>query len=147
MLLTGTPLQNDMEELFALLSYLQPDLFTHHEMFSVKFYTHSKFYFLNTLQKQLLSQFCFEIELKRLCYPVDFITGPIFGRFQPGKGRLKFSFAPKNKRKYFCKSALASKKRSNQKNKGTLGHARAEIQKYFNSFFGAHDNFKQSFQN
>ena len=33
---------------------------------------------------------------------------------------LKFSFAPKNERKYFCISALASKKRSNQKDKGTL---------------------------
>ena len=28
---------------------------------------------------------------------------------------LKFSFAPKNERKYFCISALAYKKRSNQK--------------------------------
>ena len=28
---------------------------------------------------------------------------------------LKFSFEPKNKQKYFCISALASKKRSNQK--------------------------------
>ena len=38
------------------------------------------------------------------------------------KDFLKFSFAPKNKRKYFCNSALASKKRSNQKNKGTFYH-------------------------
>ena len=37
LLLTGTPLQNDLEELCALLSYLQPDLFTHHELFSVAF--------------------------------------------------------------------------------------------------------------
>ena len=36
------------------------------------------------------------------------------------KDFLKFSFAPKNERKYFCISALASKKRSNQKNKGTF---------------------------
>ena len=28
---------------------------------------------------------------------------------------LKFSFEPKNEQKYFCTSALASKKRSNQK--------------------------------
>ena len=35
---------------------------------------------------------------------------------------LKFSFAPKNKRKYFRISALAYKKMSNQKNKGTLHH-------------------------
>ena len=35
---------------------------------------------------------------------------------------LKFSFAPKNNRKCFCISALASKKRSNQKHKGTLYH-------------------------
>ena len=33
---------------------------------------------------------------------------------------LKFSFEPKNRIKYFCISALASTKRSNQKNKGTL---------------------------
>ena len=31
------------------------------------------------------------------------------------KDLLKFSFAPKNKHKYFCISTLASKKRSNQK--------------------------------
>ena len=37
LLLTGTPLQNDLEELCALLSYLQPDLFTHHELFSVEY--------------------------------------------------------------------------------------------------------------
>ena len=36
LLLTGTPLQNDLEELCALLGYLQPDLFTHHELFSVE---------------------------------------------------------------------------------------------------------------
>ena len=36
LLLTGTPLQNDMEELIALLSYLQPKLFKHNELFSVK---------------------------------------------------------------------------------------------------------------
>ena len=36
------------------------------------------------------------------------------------KGLFKFSFAPKNEQKYFCISGLASKKRSNQKNKGTL---------------------------
>ena len=30
---------------------------------------------------------------------------------------LKFSFATKNERKYFCISALASKKRSNQKSR------------------------------
>ena len=36
LLLTGTPLQNDLEELCALLSYLQPSLFNHHELFSVK---------------------------------------------------------------------------------------------------------------
>ena len=35
---------------------------------------------------------------------------------------LKFSFEPKNERKYFCISALASKKRSNQNNKGILYH-------------------------
>ena len=35
---------------------------------------------------------------------------------------LKFSFEPKNEQKYFCISALASKKRSNQKNMGTLYH-------------------------
>jgi ATP-dependent DNA helicase len=34
LLLTGTPLQNDLEELCALLSYLQPSLFNHHELFS-----------------------------------------------------------------------------------------------------------------
>ena len=33
---------------------------------------------------------------------------------------LKFSFEPNSEQKYFCISALASKKRSNQKNKGTL---------------------------
>ena len=32
----------------------------------------------------------------------------------------KFSLEPKNERKYFCISALASKKRSNQKNKDIL---------------------------
>ena len=35
---------------------------------------------------------------------------------------LKFSFEPKNKQKYFCIYALASKKRLNQKNKGTLDY-------------------------
>ena len=35
---------------------------------------------------------------------------------------LKFSLEPKNEQKYFCISGLASKKRSNQKNKGTLYH-------------------------
>ena len=35
MLLTGTPLQNDMEELWSLLNYLQPDLFNHWELFAV----------------------------------------------------------------------------------------------------------------
>ena len=38
------------------------------------------------------------------------------------KGPFKDPFAPKNEQKYFCISALASKKRSNQKNKGTLYH-------------------------
>ena len=32
---------------------------------------------------------------------------------------LKFSFEPKNERKHFCISGLASKKRSNQKDKST----------------------------
>ena len=36
------------------------------------------------------------------------------------KGLFKFSFAPKNEQIYFCISALASKKRSNQKNTGTI---------------------------
>ena len=36
------------------------------------------------------------------------------------KDILKFLFGPKYLRKYFCISALASKKRSNQKNKGAL---------------------------
>ena len=31
------------------------------------------------------------------------------------KGLYKFAFAPKNEQKYFCTSALAYKKRSNQK--------------------------------
>ena len=35
MLLTGTPLQNDMEELWSLLNYLQPELFNHWELFAV----------------------------------------------------------------------------------------------------------------
>ena len=35
---------------------------------------------------------------------------------------LFFSFAPKNERKYFCISALASKKWSNQKIKALYGH-------------------------
>ena len=35
---------------------------------------------------------------------------------------LKFSLEPKNEQKYFCISDLASKKRSNPKNKGTLYH-------------------------
>jgi hypothetical protein len=39
---------------------------------------------------------------------------------QSRKDFFEFSFAPKNERKYFCISALASKKRSSQKNKGTL---------------------------
>ena len=48
LLLTGTPLQNDLEELCALLSYLQPDLFTHHELFSVRIvYTKTNFNRLN----------------------------------------------------------------------------------------------------
>ena len=34
------------------------------------------------------------------------------------KDFLESFFAPKNERKYFCISALASKKRPNQKNKG-----------------------------
>ena len=41
------------------------------------------------------------------------------------KGQLiskGLSFAPKNEQKYFCISDLASKKRSNPKNKGTLYH-------------------------
>ena len=36
------------------------------------------------------------------------------------KDFLKFLFAPKNERKYICISALATKKRSNQKNKDIL---------------------------
>ena len=36
LLLTGTPLQNDLDELCALLGYLQPDIFRHHELFSVE---------------------------------------------------------------------------------------------------------------
>ena len=35
---------------------------------------------------------------------------------------FSLSFEPKIERKYFCISALVSKKRSNQKNKGTLYH-------------------------
>ena len=35
LLLTGTPLQNDMEELWALLNFLQPDLFNNYELFAV----------------------------------------------------------------------------------------------------------------
>ena len=37
LLLTGTPIHNDMEELWSLLNYLQPELFDHHELFSVLF--------------------------------------------------------------------------------------------------------------
>ena len=83
---------------------------------------------------------------------------------------LKFSFEPK-KRKYFCISALASKKRSNEENRGTLCHLLEDfiltlillffhltsfyrlgqkykniIQKYFLSFFGANENFKICFR-
>ena len=35
LLLTGTPLQNDMEELWSLLNYLQPELFNNHQLFGV----------------------------------------------------------------------------------------------------------------
>ena len=35
LLLTGTPLQNDMEELWSLLNFLQPDLFDNYEVFAV----------------------------------------------------------------------------------------------------------------
>ena len=35
LLLTGTPLQNDMEELWSLLNFLQPDLFDNYELFAV----------------------------------------------------------------------------------------------------------------
>ena len=68
------------------------------------------------------------------------------------KGLLKFSFAPKNGQKYFCISALAYKKGSNQKCSvrewykvhlfflfDLFLEARAEIQKYFRSFFGANE--------
>ena len=36
LLLTGTPLQNDMEELWSLLNFLQPDLFNNYELFAVQ---------------------------------------------------------------------------------------------------------------
>ena len=37
MLLTGTPLQNDMEELWSLLNFLQPDLFDNYELFAEQY--------------------------------------------------------------------------------------------------------------
>ena len=37
MLLTGTPLQNNVEELFALLTFLQPDTFNCQQTFSLEF--------------------------------------------------------------------------------------------------------------
>jgi len=36
-LLTGTPLQNNVEELFALLSFLQPETFNSQQAFSLEF--------------------------------------------------------------------------------------------------------------
>ena len=82
---------------------------------------------------------------------------------------LKFSLEPKNERKYFCISALASKKNPKkwlkQKIKAQKDYfdaiyhnkvliflirppleARAKIQKYFRSFFGSNENFKICFR-
>ena len=48
------------------------------------------------------------------------VTKPILKVSKSRKQISKFSFEPKNERKYFCISALASRKRSNQKNKGMI---------------------------
>ena len=37
LLLTGTPLQNDMGELWSLLNFLQPEMFDDDQIFSVSF--------------------------------------------------------------------------------------------------------------
>ena len=74
---------------------------------------------------------------------------------------LKFSFETKIEPKYFCISPLAAKRycKRVKKNPPISGikcpyflfdlflETRAEIQKYFCSFFGANENFKKSFQN
>ena len=76
LLLTGTPLQNDLEELCALLSYLQPDLFTHHELFSVEYASISF--------KKLFHSFAFETGLLR-CQEIA----------QVGKGRSQRDRPPR----------------------------------------------------
>ena len=77
------------------------------------------------------------------------------------KGLYKFAFAPKNEQKYFCTSALAYKKRSNQKSIvrelksnspikvplffwfDLVLEATEEIQNIFVWFFGANEKFEK----
>ena len=64
--------------------------------------------------------FCHIVKMGFLChqYFLTFLLKVSYFR----KDILKFSFAPKTEQKYFFISALASKKRSNQRHKGTLYH-------------------------
>ena len=66
-------------------------------------------------------------------------------------------FAPKNERKYFCISALAPKKKSNQKNKGTCPKhvnnqlvyksSKRSFSSAANYFVCVDSNFAQKFEN
>lgn len=61
-LLTGTPLQNNLHELYALLNFMHPDIFTTSEPFDEAFdLTKNRYRAFNIFQSPLTFLSCFEL--------------------------------------------------------------------------------------
>ena len=83
----------------------------------------SKPFFLSSLLARLVDKW----KIKSLLM-VSASSSYSSGELKVSKSRnqiLKFSFEPKNERKYFCISALAYKKRSNQKS--SVGESKSSV--------------------
>merc|ERR1719188_2698803 len=105
LLLTGTPLQNDLEELCALLSYLQPDLFTHHELFS-DYYDAKK---LHKMGKDGASAIVHQEQKNNILSQIHRIVGPFILRRK--KSEVDCSILPKKEVMVYCPHSLVQRQR------------------------------------
>ena len=76
LLLTGTPLQNDMEELWSLLNFLQPDLFNNYELFADWFDARK----LDKMKKEGATQIVVQEQKNNILSQIHRIIGPFILR-------------------------------------------------------------------
>ena len=89
LLLTGTPIQNNLHELYAILSFLHPDIFTSSEPFD-------KAFNLNTSEHKVDSD---------LLEKAHFLMRPFILRRV--KGEVEVSLPPKTETKIMCPLSLS----------------------------------------